>query len=130
MAAVTGRKFFEELGQLVGKPVIVEDAAGKTYEGNLLGYLSIVEGPSQAMGWVTDLVVNLRRRRQGVASRLLVAAREWCRERGITRLFLEMQSKNYPAVCLARKMGFVFSGYSDQFYPDQDIALFFSLSLS
>ena len=38
MAAVTGRKFFEELGQLVGKPVVVEDAAGKTYEGNLLGF--------------------------------------------------------------------------------------------
>ena len=38
MAAVTGRKFFEELGQLVGKPVVVEDAQGKTYEGNLLGF--------------------------------------------------------------------------------------------
>jgi hypothetical protein len=33
LAAVTGRKFFEELGQLVGKPVIIEDAAGKIYEG-------------------------------------------------------------------------------------------------
>lgn len=97
---------------------------------NLVGYLSIVEGPSQAMGWITDLVVSLRHRRQGVASRLLGATREWCRERGVARLFLEMQSKNYPAVCLARKMGFVFSGYSDQYYPDQDIALFFSLMLS
>ncbi|NIS82075.1 MAG: GNAT family N-acetyltransferase [Anaerolineales bacterium] len=96
----------------------------------LIGYVSIVEGPSQAMGWITDLVIDLRHRRQGVASRLLAAAREWSRERGITRLFLEMQSKNYPAVCLARKMGFVFSGYSDQYYQDQDIALFFSLSLS
>ena len=48
MAAVTGRKFFEELGQLVGKPVIVEDAAGKTYEGTLLGYDS--QSMSIAMG--------------------------------------------------------------------------------
>ena len=38
MAAVTGRKFFEELGQLVGKPVVVEDSEGKTYEGTLLGF--------------------------------------------------------------------------------------------
>ena len=38
MAAVTGRKFFEELGQLVGKPVVVEDSQGNSYEGNLLGY--------------------------------------------------------------------------------------------
>ena len=48
MAAVTGRKFFEELGQLVGKPVVVEDAAGKTYEGTLLGFdtqsMSVVLG--------------------------------------------------------------------------------------
>ncbi len=50
MAAVTGRKFFEELGQLVGKPVIIEDAAGKTYEGNLLGYDS--QSMSVAMGEV------------------------------------------------------------------------------
>ena len=38
MAAVTGRKFFEELGQLVGKPVVVEDSQGNSYEGNLLGF--------------------------------------------------------------------------------------------
>ena len=38
MAAVTSRKFFEELGQLVSKPVVVVDVAGKTYEGELLGY--------------------------------------------------------------------------------------------
>lgn len=50
MAAVTGRKFFEELGQLVGKPVIVEDAAGKTYEGNLLGFDS--QSMSLALGSV------------------------------------------------------------------------------
>jgi len=38
LAAVTSRKFFEELGQLVSKPVVVVDVAGKTYEGELLGY--------------------------------------------------------------------------------------------
>jgi small nuclear ribonucleoprotein (snRNP)-like protein len=48
LAAVTGRKFFEELGQLVGKPVIIEDASGKTYEGTLLGYDS--QSMSIAMG--------------------------------------------------------------------------------
>ena len=48
MAAVTGRKFFEELGQLVGKPVLVEDAAGKNYEGTLLGYDS--QSMSVALG--------------------------------------------------------------------------------
>jgi len=41
-------------------------------------------------------------------------------------MILEMQSKNYPAISLARKMGFVFSGYSDRYYPDREIALFFT----
>jgi small nuclear ribonucleoprotein (snRNP)-like protein len=38
MAAVASRKFFEELGQLVGKPVRVEDTREKVYDGVLLGY--------------------------------------------------------------------------------------------
>lgn len=50
MAAVTGRKFFEELGQLVGKPVVVEDSQGNSYEGNLLGFDS--QSMSVALGEV------------------------------------------------------------------------------
>ena len=38
MAVVTSRKFFEELGQLVSKPVVVVDVGGKMYEGELLGF--------------------------------------------------------------------------------------------
>jgi hypothetical protein len=38
MAAVTSRKFFEELGMLVGKPVAVVDTQGKIFDGELLGY--------------------------------------------------------------------------------------------
>ena len=52
MAAVTGRKFFEELGQLVGKPVVVEDSEGKTYGGTLLGFDT--QSMSVALGEVTS----------------------------------------------------------------------------
>ncbi len=38
MAAVAGRRFFEELGQLINKTVQVEDSEGKVLEGVLLGY--------------------------------------------------------------------------------------------
>ncbi|MFQ6053083.1 MAG: LSM domain-containing protein, partial [Candidatus Bathyarchaeia archaeon] len=38
MAAVAGRRFFEELGQLINKAVVVEDSSGKVLEGILLGY--------------------------------------------------------------------------------------------
>lgn len=48
MAAATGRKFFEELGQLVSKPIVVEDKSGKTFEGVLLGFDS--QSMSVALG--------------------------------------------------------------------------------
>lgn len=93
------------------------------------GYIALEAGPAPGSAWVTDLVVELRHRRQGHGSGLLQAAQRWSVERGYRSLFLEMQSKNYPAISLARKLGFGFAGYSDHYFPDQDIALFFVLNL-
>jgi ribosomal protein S18 acetylase RimI-like enzyme len=90
-----------------------------------VGYLALVEGPAPGSGWMTDLAVEKLHRRQGIASRLLAAASGWCSGQGMTRLFMEMQSKNVPAIRLAKKMGFIFAGFSDRYYLDQDIAIFF-----
>jgi ribosomal protein S18 acetylase RimI-like enzyme len=90
-----------------------------------LGYLVLNRAMAEQSGWVTDLVVDVRYRRQGVGSRLLRAAKLWCQEQGFQRLFLEMQSKNFPAIALAQHTGFQYAGYSDIYYRDQDIALFF-----
>ncbi len=95
----------------------------------LTGYLVLIEGPSPASQWISDLVVDLRFRQQGIGANLLRAAQSWSQERGYQRLFFEMQSKNYPAIELARKLGLRFSGYSDHYYPDDDIALFFVAAL-
>ncbi len=40
MAAAASRRFFEELGQLISKPVRVEGTNGKFFDGVLLGYES------------------------------------------------------------------------------------------
>jgi ribosomal protein S18 acetylase RimI-like enzyme len=93
------------------------------------GYLAMMLGPAASAGWVSDLVVGSLHRRQGVGTQLLTYAREWCRQRKLSSLFLEMQSKNFPAISLARKLGFAYAGYSDRYYADQDIALFFSLGV-
>ena len=98
-------------------------------EGERLAYLALIPAPADRAGWISDLVVSSRHRRQGIATAMVGAARTWSRDRGFHSLFLEMQSKNYPAICLARKLGFNFAGYSDLYYPDQDIALFFQLTL-
>ena len=83
--------------------------------------------PSTA--WVNDLVVRSQLRRKGIASALVLASQEWAIQRGLRRMILEMQSKNHAAVRLALKLGFEFGGYSDHYYSNQDIALFFATYL-
>lgn len=94
-----------------------------------IGYIAFVEGPSPNSAWVTDLVVGLPERRQGIGSQLFHYGLDWCRERGLERAYLEMQSKNFPAICLSKRLGVHFVGYSDNYYVNQDIALFFSIDL-
>ena len=99
-------------------------------DGGVLGYIAFVDGPAPNAAWTTDLVVGHSDRRQGVGTQLLQTGIEWCKERNLQRLYVEMQSKNYPAICLCKKIGMRFLGYSDSYYPDLDIALFFGLDVS
>ncbi len=93
------------------------------------GYLNLTLAPAPETAWVSECVVDRRFRRAGVGSVLLAAAGQWARANRLKRLVLEMQSKNYPAICFAQKHGFVFSGYNDRYYPNQEVALFFGLLL-
>jgi len=93
------------------------------------GYVSLLERGTASAVWITDLVVDLPSRRQGVGSALLTAAQNWAQERAHRRLILEMQSKNVPAIRLAQKLGYEFCGYNDHYYLTQDVALFFSKTL-
>ena len=94
-----------------------------------VGYVCAVEEHASAVAWVTDLVVMPEFRRKGVASALLMAAQDWALERGVRRLILEMMSKNQGCIRLAQKFGYEFCGYNDQYYPTQDVALFFGRAL-
>ena len=94
-----------------------------------VGYLILERRAAPETGWVTDLAVDQPNRRQGIATRLLASARRWCAEQGLNQLTLEMQNKNHPYISLARKLGFTLSGYHDTYYPDEDLALFFSIGV-
>lgn len=95
----------------------------------VVGYACILEHSHATTAWITDLVVSLERRRQGIGSVLLNAAQEWALARGSKNIFLEMPSKSYPAIQLALKSGFEFCGYNDHYYITQDVALFFGRTL-
>jgi len=99
------------------------------FEGEPIGYVCATEEHSSAIAWVTDIVVSSERRRQGAASALLAAMEAWALQRGVRRLILEMQSKNQPCIRLAQKFGYEFCGYNDQYYPTQDVALFFGRAI-
>jgi ribosomal protein S18 acetylase RimI-like enzyme len=94
-----------------------------------VGYISLLERGTASVVWVTDLVVSVAHRRKGVGSTLLAAAQDWAANRSHRRMILEMQSKNLPAVRLAQKFGYEFSGYNDHYYINQDVALFFAKAI-
>jgi len=98
-------------------------------EGQAIAYISLMLNIAPATTWVSDLVVIRRLRRQGVGSALLLAAQEWARQHATYRIIIEMQPKNYPAICMAQKLGFDFCGYNDRYFANHDIALFFGKSL-
>jgi GNAT superfamily N-acetyltransferase len=94
--------------------------------GDPVGYICINQPQNTGTAWVSDMAVSPAVRRQGIGSGLLLAAQAWGVEHGLKRLVFEMPSKNYPAVCLALKLGLEFCGYNDQYYSNHDIALFFA----
>ena len=93
------------------------------------GYLRLFGQESAGAVWVTDFAVLPEFRRKGAATRLLLAAEDWAATRGFGQIFLEIPSKNHPAISLARRLGFEFSGYNDHYYQSQDVALFFGKKL-
>lgn len=94
-----------------------------------VGYLGLSDQFAPKTLWVTDCAVREDMRRQGIGTGLVLAAQEWAAEHGFRRAILEMQSKNHPAIQMARKLGYEFCGYNDHYFPNQDIALFFSRPL-
>lgn len=98
-------------------------------EGVPIGYTCAVVEQASAIAWVTDVVVAPAQRRKGAASALLTALQTWAVERGVRRLILEMQSKNQAYIRLAQKFGYEFCGYNDQYYPTQDVTLFFGRAI-
>jgi GNAT superfamily N-acetyltransferase len=93
------------------------------------GYVRMSDLILPRAAWLTDVVVAPRFRRQGIGMALILAAQSWAVDRKDSRMLIEMTTKNNPAICLARKLGYEFCGYNDLYFETQDIALFFGRSI-
>ena len=91
-----------------------------------VGYIKVLAEKESMNARVTDLVVSAPMRRQGIASGLIYAAMDLISHRQYFALLLEIQSKNDPAIGMAWKLGFKFCGYRDLYFPNKELALFFS----
>jgi GNAT superfamily N-acetyltransferase len=98
-------------------------------QSEIMGYLAMRNNPVYAVAQVHDLVVSRPYRGKHIATRLLNVARQWARERHLVRLTIEVQTKNHPGILFCQQSGLEFCGFNDQYFPNQDIAVFFSQSL-
>jgi ribosomal protein S18 acetylase RimI-like enzyme len=94
-----------------------------------VGYIGLSDQLAPKAIWITDCAVSENHRRKGIGTALMLAAQDWGVEHGFRRVMIETESKNYPAIQLARKLGYEFCGFNDHYYTNQDIALFFARSL-
>lgn len=76
-------------------------------------------------GEITNVSVDHRHRREGVAAALLAKALEDGGKMGIEAFTLEVRSGNRPAICLYEKFGFKNAGIRKNFYdnPKEDAVI-------
>jgi ribosomal protein S18 acetylase RimI-like enzyme len=94
-------------------------------DGEVRGYIDLVAEPWQKLARIANLAVDPEFRRRGLGTSLIRHARQWAWEQGLRSLLAEATTKNYPALCFYRKLGFKFCGFNDEYYANRDIALFF-----
>jgi ribosomal protein S18 acetylase RimI-like enzyme len=117
----------------IGQP---EDAAGAfvaELDGQVIGYGELVFEQWNGRGNVRHLYVSGEHRGEGVGSALLDELARAAQDRGASRLWIETQNTNYPAVQFYRHIGFVMAGFDRSLYgpmsTDSEVALFFSRDL-
>jgi len=95
----------------------------------ILGFVDVRVEPWDGVAWVHHLVVSRPYRRRGVGTRLVQAAAEYARRKGLSQLLLQISTKNYPGLCFCQRRGCTFCGFNDQLFASQDIAIFFAYPL-
>ncbi len=106
-------------------PLLIVAEVDETIE----GYVALNQSPLPGVAHLADCVVTKYHRRKGVGSTLMHGCLDWALQNGYERVTAEVQTKNAPAIDFLRKHGFAHSGYNERYYLNNDIALYFTLTL-
>lgn len=92
-------------------------------DGNVLGYVGMMCVLDE--GYISNVAVHPRARRQGLADKLISQLVDRARERSLAFVTLEVRAGNEPAVALYRKHGFLPVGRRKNYYslPKEDAIL-------
>ena len=93
--------------------LLTEEREGKTV-GYALGRVVADEAE------LLKICVVAEWRKQGIAEKMLSGLLEKMREKGAAACFLEVRSKNSPAISLYEKLGFEKIALRKDYYPDDD----------
>ncbi len=91
----------------------------------LLGYIGMQLAPGQNAVWLSAACVVNNHRRKGIGRQLLAHALAKASALKLSMMMADVQTKNVPATRWLEANGFKFSGYADNYYATQDIALFY-----
>ncbi len=95
----------------------------------VIGYMGITIILEEAD--VTNIAVNSKYRRQGIAETLIHCMFQDCKQKGIQAMTLEVRVSNEPAIQLYKKMGFCSAGIRKNFYqkPIEDAMIMWKYQL-
>ena len=94
-------------------------------EEHLLGYMVLDVNRLPKTVRLTDLVVLEDARRNGIGTAMLAVCETWAQNNKYNRVLLDVPLRNDPMVRLAQKCGYAMSGFMQQYFPNQDPAVFF-----
>ena len=95
----------------------------------VIGYIDQETQRDQDIAWLHHLVVAPAYRCMGAGTALLQRGIQHARQEGLATMMTIVQSKNHPGISFLQKHGFVFCGYNERFYRNQDIGLYFGRGL-
>ena len=95
-----------------GNAVILGAYQDEILTGYVIFYYVLDEGE------IARIAVSKEYRRQGVADLIYAGLLEFCKEKGIERILLDVRVSNEPAIAFYRKSGFAEDGIRKNFYDN------------